>query len=169
MFQASLITKIINHPTRTFHNAKHKLNNEIDDLLQSVRRWPKKQKIVNQKEVRIVGLKRSGNHAIINWIRRQHSGEVWHLNNIPTEQNPYRFLYQHYPKEHLRREARGNFVKKDCLLYSFEDCLLEKIVDDGLEKKHDLYLVRLKQNLIPNEAQTCFVAGKNLSVLIHPI
>jgi len=135
-----LITKIISQPGRTLGNAQHKLNNEIKDWFQQIKRWPKRREVVNEKEVRVVGLRRSGNHGIINWIKKQHSGEVWHLNNIPTDGHPYRFLYSHYPKEHLRREAKGNFVNKDCLIYSCEDYPLEKIVGSRLETKHDLYL-----------------------------
>lgn len=145
MSQPSLITKIINNPHRTFNNAKHKLNNKIEDLLLGIKRRQNKQEIVNEKEIRIVGLRRTGNHGIINWIRKQHAGKVWHLNNITTERNPYRVLYLHYKKEHLNREAKGNSVKKDCLLYSFEDYPLEKIVRGGLEKKHDLYLGKSRE------------------------
>ena len=105
-----------------------------------IKRWQNQQEIVNEKEIRIVGLRRTGNHGIINWIKKQHAGQVWHLNNITTERNPYRVLYLHYKKEHLNREAKGDSVKKDCLLYSLEDYPLEKIVRGGLEKKHDLYL-----------------------------
>jgi hypothetical protein len=37
--------------------------------------------IVNQKEIRIFGIKRSGNHAIINWLFSQIPGTVVFLNN----------------------------------------------------------------------------------------
>lgn len=96
--------------------------------------------IVNQKEIRVVGLKRTGNHAIINWLRQQHSGEVWHLNNIRPGTNPYRWLYSHYPKEHLKQEALGNFVAKDCLIYSYEDYSIERVTDPKFERRHDVYL-----------------------------
>ncbi len=98
--------------------------------------------IVNQKEIRIVGLRRSGNHAIINWIRKQATGKVRHLNNIPAQKNPYRVLYQHYPKERLQLDAIGKFLKLDCLLYSYEDYALSQITDWRFEKKHELYFGR---------------------------
>jgi hypothetical protein len=85
---------------------KRQLGYGIDDIFRTIL-W-RNNEIVNHKEIRVVGLKRSGNHAIINWIRKAHYGEVWHLNNIPTERNPYRFLYEHYPKEKFRREATEN-------------------------------------------------------------
>jgi hypothetical protein len=37
--------------------------------------------VVNQKEIRIFGIKRSGNHAIINWLLNQIPGKVVFLNN----------------------------------------------------------------------------------------
>ncbi len=96
-------------------------------------------KVVNKKEIRVVGLRRTGNHGIINWIKSQNSGEVWHLNNILVKQNPYRVNYHHFPEERWRREALGNFSLKECLIYSYEDWSLEQIADPHFEKKHDLY------------------------------
>ncbi|HBE21064.1 MAG TPA: hypothetical protein DEG17_17385 [Cyanobacteria bacterium UBA11149] len=121
-------------------SAKRDFKYEVHDLLRKVTKKHILSQIVNEKEIRVAGLKRSGNHAIINWIRKQHTGEVWHLNNIPVSENPYRFLYKHYPREHLRREALGNFIKKDCLIYSHEDYSLELITNTKNQKNHDLYL-----------------------------
>ncbi|MDY7012685.1 MAG: hypothetical protein SVX43_03635 [Cyanobacteriota bacterium] len=102
-------------------------------------------KIINQKEIRVIGIKRSGNHAIINWIAKQQTGEVKHLNNLLPGRNPYRFLYKHYPTEYFRQEACGNFSQKDCLIYSYENCKLPKVVTRGVEWKHDLYLGKSKE------------------------
>ncbi|MBE9114821.1 hypothetical protein IQ249_02820 [Lusitaniella coriacea LEGE 07157] len=99
-----------------------------------------KSEIINQKAIRIVGLKRSGNHAIINWIRKQEGGNVWYLNNLRPQQNPYRYLDEHYPREKWEKEAKGNLTKKDCLIYSYENCELSKIIDSDFEEKHELYL-----------------------------
>ncbi|MEQ8465416.1 hypothetical protein [Coleofasciculus sp. E1-EBD-02] len=112
----------------------------VEDTIRHLSNNVSPSEIVNQKEIRVVGLKRSGNHAIINWIRKQHHGEVWHLNKIPVKRNPYRFLYEHYPKETLKQEAKGNFTKKDCLIYSYEDHALEQITDKEFDKKSELYL-----------------------------
>lgn len=48
-------------------------------------------KYVNLKEISCFGLRRSGNHALINWIIKQNSGCFVHLNNIKiyTSQDPY--------------------------------------------------------------------------------
>ncbi|NEO99038.1 MAG: hypothetical protein F6K58_10230 [Symploca sp. SIO2E9] len=109
------------------------------DLVRSLTQRQILSQVVNKQEIRVVGLRRSGNHAVTNWVKEQQSGQVLYLNNIPPKENGYRVLYQHYPKEHLRREALGHFVNKDCLIYSYEDWDLEQITDQHFEKKHDLY------------------------------
>ncbi len=117
---------------------KRQLGYGIDDIFRTLL-W-RKNEIVNQKEIRVVGLRRTGNHAIINWMRKQHNGEVWHLNKVPVKRNPYRFLYEHYPYEKFTKEASGDFLKKDCLIYSYEDFELEEIASQEFENKHDIYL-----------------------------
>lgn len=96
--------------------------------------------IVNQKEIRIVGLRRTGNHAVIVWIRAQHPDNVWHINHPPAGRNPYQFLYTHYKKSDLRREADGNFVPKSLLMLSYEDQRLEEICSKRFEAFHDTYV-----------------------------
>ncbi|MDJ0532536.1 MAG: hypothetical protein QNJ70_08565 [Xenococcaceae cyanobacterium MO_207.B15] len=98
------------------------------------------QDFINQKEMRIVGLKRSGNHGIITWIRRHYHERIWHLNCVSPRRNPYRHLYEHYSREALKKEAQGIFSKKECLIYNYENYTLESITNCLLEKNHDLYL-----------------------------
>lgn len=117
---------------------KRELQYKLNDFERAIAR--NNNAIVNHKEIRVVGLKRTGNHAIINWIAKQHGDEIWHLNNIQVKCNPYRFLYLHYPKEHLKSEALGQFTEKKCLIYSYEDRHLKDVTDRNFEKKHDLYL-----------------------------
>ena len=95
---------------------------------------------INEKEIRVVGLRRSGNHGIITWIKRHYNNDVWHLNNVSPQTNPYRHLYQHYPREKLKKEAKGIFSKKECLIYNYESYTLESITNSTVEKNHDLYL-----------------------------
>lgn len=122
-----------------------KLKHNVDDFLDDTRRLLlqpfSNSDYINQKEIRVVGLRRSGNHGIIIWLRRHYPQKIWHLNNVSPERNPYRQLYQHYSdKERLREEARGNFSKKECLIYNYENYTLESIVNSKCEKNHDLYL-----------------------------
>ncbi len=102
------------------------------------------QDFVNQKEIRIVGLKRSGNHGIITWIRHHYNHYVWHLNKISPMKNPYRNLYEHYAKEDLKREAEARFSYKECLIYNHENYILESLNNSILERKHDLYIGKSK-------------------------
>ncbi|MEA5553169.1 hypothetical protein VB713_19695 [Anabaena cylindrica UHCC 0172] len=127
---------ILNILRKTKRDAGYKLY----DLVRIITRQNILSQVVNEKEIRIVGLRRTGNHAIINWIRKQSTGKVMHLNNILVTENPYRFLYHHYPKDELKREAIGDFVKKNCLLYNYEDYSLEEVNNPKFERNHDLYL-----------------------------
>lgn len=124
---------------------KRDLKYGIYDVVRTLSHRHTRDEVINQKEFRIIGLRRTGNHAIINWIRKQHVGEVWHLNNLPVNQHPYRFLYLHYPKQHLQQEAWRNFVKKDCLIYSYEDYSLEQLTAHSIEKRHDFYFGKTAQ------------------------
>lgn len=96
--------------------------------------------IVNQKEIRILGLQRTGNHAIIVWIRGQHPEYSWHLNHPPSGQNPYQSLYSHFKKPKLYQEARGNFTPKSLLLLTYEDRTLREVCSPKFEKFHDVYV-----------------------------
>jgi len=134
------VVNIRNRAINYLRQAKRDWKYNLHDLVRIITQQQQLSEVVNQKEIRIIGLRRSGNHAIINWIRRQATGVVRHLNKVHPHQNPYRYLYQHYPKEPLRQEALGNFAKKDCLLYSYEDYGIQQVTDRGFERKHDLYL-----------------------------
>jgi hypothetical protein len=92
---------------------------------------------------------RTGNHAIINWLRSQVKGKVFHINNLIVDENPYRYKYYNlldfYPQhktriKNYRLQAEGNLVTRDCLIYSYEDYDLNRVFSDRFEKKHDLYL-----------------------------
>lgn len=124
---------------------KHEIGYHIHDTIRLIKNPESLSEVVNKKEIRIVGLRRSGNHAIINWIRKQQKGEVLHLNNVRAGKNPYRVLYHHYRTDRLRQEALGYFTKKDCLISSYEDYNLEDITDKNFAKKHDLYLGKTEQ------------------------
>lgn len=106
---------------------------------------------MNQRAIRVIGLRRTGNHAIMHWLEKQHTGDVFHLNNVKAGDNPYRYksenLAKHHPEhQHMsavyRRQSRGEYIQRDCLLYSYEDWGLEKITHSRFERHHDLYLGR---------------------------
>lgn len=104
---------------------------------------------VNQTELRIIGMSRSGNHPIIHWIRRQARGRVCFLNCAEPQTNPFqscrplasgRRAVTNYRPFHLRREAAGKFSKKDWLLYSYEDCFLTMVHTKLFEERHDEFV-----------------------------
>jgi hypothetical protein len=106
---------------------------------------------VNQRELRIVGMSRSGNHAIINWIMQQATGGVCFLNCVEPKTNPFRTARPMADGKRMRtrgirtsltKEARGDFAPKDWLLYSHEDCFLGMVVHEDFERNHDRYVGR---------------------------
>ena len=133
--------------------ARKKITRKFQHVFQDQRRFltqkPEQWGIVNQAEVRMVGLRRSGNHALISWMKNQQDGKFKHINDVPLEENPYRHEYEyfldHYPQypkeiERLRQFSNGNFKKKDWLLYNYEDHRLDKISSPAFARKRDWYV-----------------------------
>src|SRR5437764_14442767 len=54
--------------------------------------------IVNRSEIRFIGMQRSGNHAVINWIARQSHGSMFFLSDVKLSKNPYESMdeFEHY-------------------------------------------------------------------------
>ncbi len=86
---------------------------------------------INETEIRVCGLQRTGNHAVINWIGQQYPKEkVLFLNCVKPGKNPYitasdqessqTIIFNQY-KIDRTAESGGNLSEKDCLIYSFED------------------------------------------------
>ncbi|MEM9005648.1 MAG: hypothetical protein AAGE59_19255 [Cyanobacteria bacterium P01_F01_bin.86] len=95
---------------------------------------------VNQTEIRFIGLRRSGNHAVLNWIFKQLQQPVYFINNVDAGMSPFRCFHLHFPDKGYRNEAWGNFSKKKHLIYSYEDYGLQDISNPYSEYKHDLWL-----------------------------
>ncbi|ACK67825.1 conserved hypothetical protein [Rippkaea orientalis PCC 8801] len=151
MYQKSILSKLVvllYDPVTAFHRFQRgSLVHYIQDSLRELTQINNSSSVVNQKEIRVIGLRRTGNHAIIQWLAQQQSGIIWTLNNLPVNENPYRHRYEYPEKsdppslvQSLRTEAWGNFTPKDCIIYSYEDYSLEKVVSEQFEAKHDLYL-----------------------------
>ena len=123
----------------------------------------------NDTELAVYGLKRSGNHVIINWIFRNHPGAVCFLNHIPPRLhfNPYLSFGQSFLKNgaevtNFPPELRSKVWRTDrwhrqhphldCLIHSYEDRPLEELTADPLRGvEHDRVLGR---------------SGRRLSVLV---
>jgi hypothetical protein len=138
-------------PHKIAQKVTRKITNEIEDIKRSYFQKDIWSKIINDREYRIAGLMRTGNHAIINWLRAQAKakGLVIHLNNLIPDENPYRYKYQmlrdFYPQHkvtiaNMKQQASGDLVPRNCLIYSYEDYKLSNVFSDRFEQKHDLYL-----------------------------
>src|SRR3954452_23635037 len=89
---------------------------------------------VNETEIRVVGMSRSGNHAIINWILAQCRGRSCFLNCAEPGFNPFTSARPLTPETtgrgasfedfEIEAERRGRFSRKDLLIHSYEDTFL---------------------------------------------
>ena len=85
----------------------------------------------NDCEIRIVALRRSGHHAVINWLLRQIDGRYAFLNDCHAGTNPflscgrrssrYAAPFSQHDSMWWWQEAAGRHSKRDFLLYNHED------------------------------------------------
>jgi hypothetical protein len=110
------------------------------------------------KEIRIVGLQRSGNHALINWILAQAKGPCLFFNDVAPE----------HPLDERMLGAPACIPepsgKYDMLLYSYEDRLLENVADaacypqrpdryaHAVESRYDILILRDPFNTFASRA-----------------
>ncbi len=84
-----------------------------------------------EREIRFVGLKRSGNHAILNWIIRQSRGSLMHFNNVRPE-DPY----QRWART---TATHPELSEQDTVVFSIEDTGLAQIADANSYPQRDVY------------------------------
>src|SRR3954468_6315636 len=102
---------------------------------------------VNETEIRVVGMSRSGNHAIVNWILAQAPGRTCFLNCAEPGWNPFatarprtpdlpgwRARYEGFDVE---AERTGRLSRKDLLAHSYEDTFLGPFKKLENEGRHD--------------------------------
>ena len=101
---------------------------------------------VNGAELRILGMSRSGNHCVIDWLLRQALGHYCFLNCVEGKSNPFAsartlgeqgVLRTNIPDFSLERERRGSFARKDWLVHSYEDAFLGHAFSPWYEERHD--------------------------------
>ena len=124
---------------------------------------------MNDREFRVVGLRRTGNHAIINWILQQVDGTVVFVNDIFINENPFRTVVEVFESQdpdfywranriksnplyagedyldNLRKEANRDFIPKDLLIFSLEDYRLKLMDVKRYQKRHLLYFGNSKE------------------------
>ncbi|HEX5984571.1 MAG TPA: hypothetical protein VFY69_10225, partial [Solirubrobacterales bacterium] len=107
---------------------------------------------VNETEIRVVGMSRSGNHAIVNWILAQAPGRTCFLNCAEPGSNPFwstrprtpelpgwRALYEGFD---IEAEREGRLTRKDLLIHSYEDTFLGPFEKPENEGRHDEWVGR---------------------------
>ena len=132
----------------------------------------------NDLEIEVFGLKRSGNHAIINWILANRGGTDFFLNNIHVDQHINPFVgfgraivevsgtHQEIgPRERRRltrlRELRRRHAHRSCLLHSYEDTHPNAPWRKRAADNHDLWLGKSRQILtvvIVRDPFNCFAS-----------
>lgn len=100
---------------------------------------------VNRREIRVIGMSRSGNHAIMQWITAQQPGRWLLLNCCEGKQNPFtsarplpggdcsQSSYSH----DVQQERPGSFSSKELLIFNHEDSFLAHACSDEYEQRHD--------------------------------
>jgi hypothetical protein len=94
----------------------------------------------NALEICVVAPKRSGHHAIVEWILRHLDGNGCFFNNCKAEPSPYTNLAGARTKGiDLEHERPGNYSPKAYLVHSYENRSLAKVFSpDRLERWDDL-------------------------------
>jgi hypothetical protein len=139
-----------------FRRSLQEVNHRLEDYARSLTYDSNSKPIVNQREIRVIGLRRSGNHTVINWIGKQTTGNSIFINHVKPLENPYRNQYEN--QLNLQRaiergadwkyrdlawweqERKGNFSDKFCLMYSYEDQDIEKVAHPAFERMREIYL-----------------------------
>jgi hypothetical protein len=105
---------------------------------------------VNKKEIRVFGLKRSGNHAVIHWIANN-CRKACILNGPRLDTNIFTDLRDsHFYKNNclfqldLEKERKGQFAKKNVLIYNRENLDLRLLSNKKIEKNHDNFIGKSK-------------------------
>ena len=150
-FVAEMALSRVAHSTR-------KRSTPVIVTSESERRWIKRgdrRHYANAKEIRIIGLRRTGNHALIHWIQQQAGGGVF-LNDLRVDCNPFLREYLSFcAKSDIvsfadRRElfeahdfwlfhSLGFFSQKELLIVNYEDYWLDQVFHEKWKKKHDEY------------------------------
>ncbi len=104
---------------------------------------------VNGLELRVVGMSRSGNHAIINWLLEMEDEARCFLNCAEPRTNPF---FSARPLGHgnvyetnisdfdLEGERQGHFARKNLLLHSYEDVFLGGFGKKKVTAMHDQWV-----------------------------
>lgn len=102
--------------------------------------------MLNELEIQMCGMSRSGNHAIANWIFRQAPQPKLLLNCAEGKTNPFLSCrplstgipWQADPDNDVEAERRaGPFRDKALLMHTYEDSWLRHAFSRELDRHHD--------------------------------
>lgn len=102
--------------------------------------------IVNRLEIRLIGMARSGNHAVAHWILSQAPGRWLCLNCAEGKANPFatarplddgRPWLTNLEDFEPFAEREGGFAQKDLLVVTHEDHFLANAASREYERHHD--------------------------------
>ena len=99
--------------------------------------------LVNEHEIQLIALRRSGHHAIMPWILSNIKGKYCFLNNCLPTTNPFITCNKEdslISKININEEMKGKLSKKDYLLYNFENRPLKETVNEKFKENHDKWL-----------------------------
>lgn len=111
---------------------------------------------VNRTELRVIGMSRSGNHALIQWIIAQLHGRFCFLNCCEGKSNPYltarpmddnRCFITNIDEFNVVSEQRGQWISKDWLLFNHEDNFLSNACSQLYEDQHDSWVGRSRRRI----------------------
>jgi hypothetical protein len=154
--ETNILGKAVTYPQKAVRKAQRIFTHTTEDTYRWIFKRSSWSTVINEHEIRIVGMRRTGNHAVFEWIKAQAEGEIQSLNNLEVNVNPYRYKYEklrdYYPQHKwvmgkLKPPAKGNFSQRDWLFYSYEDHDLEKIGSPFFEFMHDLYLGKSRKRI----------------------
>jgi hypothetical protein len=104
---------------------------------------------INVNELRTVGMSRSGNHAILNWIISQARGRVCFLNCAEPGENPFAWArplspgqpgaWSNYSGFDGAAETAGELTRKDWLIHSYEDTFLDYLCQPEYERERQRF------------------------------
>jgi hypothetical protein len=133
--------------------------------------------ISTKKEIRFVGMKRSGNHAILNWIVRQTPGLVCYYNDVDINASPLnKMIESHYKNLWLNIPAGSQVRRKPCVISSFEDCKPEDVFGESnlfnlqhhFRKNNELYEVLIIRDPFNLFASRFFHRSHRKSFIANP-
>lgn len=103
---------------------------------------------MNQLELHILGMSRSGNHAITDWIFLQAKGRKLLLNCAEGKTNPFLTCrplegdvsWRADPPINIEAERSGRFSAKDLLIHTYEDSWLGHAFSREFADHHDAWV-----------------------------